>query len=334
MDGQRVAKAEQEHPQAPQLPPEAPISREVLDIGGEPFCLWTFGEGNKGTLLWLHATGFHSLCYSQMLARLAGVLQGWRVLALDQRGHGETRAAADPAGLDSWQPYIDTVLQLLPSLRQPVFLAGHSMGGTVSIEAAAHAPELVQMLGLVDPVLIHRPRLWHRLLFPGQIRHRNRMIERARTRRNSFASRQEALQSYLGRGIFATWPQPAVAAYVQGGTRAADGEENSKDPSALCLSCDPEWEARTFLASPGQNPWGALQQVRCPTVIAVASQDSTFSPFYRAKMAKWKQQPPLFVYQATHSLPMELPGDMALLLGGMALWPPKPETAGQNEGAC
>ena len=133
-----------------------------------------FGPADRTIdVVFLHANGFNALTYRSILGPLAA---GLRVLAVDQRGHGASRLEARPEGRRSWKDFRDDLVALLDALDQPpVVLSGHSMGGTVSLLAAAVRPQRVSSLVLFDPVIMpplvalyaHAPwtsgRLWKQM---------------------------------------------------------------------------------------------------------------------------------------------------------------------------
>lgn len=75
---------------------------------------------------------------------------GYRVIAPDQRGHGESDHA-NPDGGYATDRYVDDALALLNLLEvdQAVVL-GHSLGGAVTYCLAARAPERVRAMVVVD----------------------------------------------------------------------------------------------------------------------------------------------------------------------------------------
>ena len=210
-------------------------------------------------LVFLHANGFNALTYRAVLAPLAGRL---RILAIDQRGHGATTLGADPAERVNWHDFRDDLLALLTVLDlERVVLAGHSMGGTSSLLAAAAAPERVRRLVLLDPVIL--PAGAAKAAAKGHAP----LIEGARRRRAVFPSRPAALAAYRGRGAFATWPEGVVADFVAGGFRDLPSGE-------VALACDPAWEASSY-ASHGHDPWDAFRRSVCPIRILRAELEST-----------------------------------------------------------
>ena len=72
----------------------------------------------------------------------------FRIIAPDQRGHGQTTNA--PTGYD-WQSLSDDLAALLDLLEAPeVFVIGHSWGGHVSSNFAAHYPQRVKRQVMID----------------------------------------------------------------------------------------------------------------------------------------------------------------------------------------
>jgi pimeloyl-ACP methyl ester carboxylesterase len=83
-----------------------------------------------------------------MLSRIAGL--GFLVVAVDAAGHGDTWRL--PRNASSFTDRADSVLRTLDALGigQALFV-GHSMGGRMTIQLAARAPERVLAAVLFDP---------------------------------------------------------------------------------------------------------------------------------------------------------------------------------------
>ena len=224
-----------------------------------------WGRANRPyDLVFLHANGFNALTYRRILSPLG---DRYRVLAIDQRGHGASSLSTITHGRTDWLDFRDDLLALLEVLDlTDAVLAGHSMGGTTSMMAAAEAPARARGLILFDPVLLPlsaaveaaRPGAAHADLLRGALR-----------RRNAFPSRAAAAQAYRGRGAFATWPPDMLADYVTGGfiDSAAGG---------VVLACAPEWEASTFAShAHAAAAREALHRIACPAEILLAEKDTT-----------------------------------------------------------
>jgi len=83
-------------------------------------------------------------------------LSTYRVLSLDLRGHGDSDWG--PASDYSYRHYGDDVGRFIQTLEiGPVVLAGHSMGGMVSLVAAAEYPVEVGTLIVIDSMMQMSP---------------------------------------------------------------------------------------------------------------------------------------------------------------------------------
>ncbi len=90
----------------------------------------------------------------------------FRLLTLDCRGHGETRALGDPSRL-SFAQFADDLLALLEGLKlEQVALGGISMGAGVALNFALRYPRRVQALVLVRPAWLNRPLPDNLRLYP------------------------------------------------------------------------------------------------------------------------------------------------------------------------
>ncbi len=258
------------------------------------------GEERRGTVHFAHATGFNAETYRELLAALDPSLD---VYAMDARGHGLSEATADPKKLRSWAPYRKDLEAFVETLGRPTVLAGHSMGATVSLELAAARPDLVQGLVLIDPVIVppsHIPLLV--LARPLGLTERLIPISQAAARRRmEFPSKEAAVENYVGKGPFRTWPREWIEAYVDGGTVPTEN-------GAIRLSCDRLWESKSF-AKASINPYRAIKKLRCPITLIAREHDGP--PFTRASRdAFMKCQPDtrlLILQEASHFMTMEHP---------------------------
>jgi len=173
-----------------------------------------------------------------------------RILAYDLRGHGVSELPAVPEGREGWSDFADDLVALLETLDlREVVLAGHSMGGTVSLLAAAKAKARVRALALFEPVIDA----------PGPIRDPaalERVVSGALRRRNSFPSKEAAAESFVGKGAFAPWPREFIADFCEGGLRPlGDG--------TYALACSPQWEASNYETHP-HDVWDAVWRAPRP----------------------------------------------------------------------
>ena len=77
---------------------------------------------------------------------LVGV--GYRVVAMDCRGHGESGKPHDPAAYDHTIMMADAVAVMRAAQAEPAYVMGYSMGGYISIHLLLKHPELVRKLAI------------------------------------------------------------------------------------------------------------------------------------------------------------------------------------------
>ncbi len=114
-----------------------------LDIGGLSFHYIDWG-GDGPPLVMLHGLSGHARTWDHTAAALS---DRYRVLALDQRGHGDS----DWAPQYGFGPMAADLLAFIDALQlREVTLMGLSMGGIVSFVFAAANPERVRRLVVLD----------------------------------------------------------------------------------------------------------------------------------------------------------------------------------------
>jgi pimeloyl-ACP methyl ester carboxylesterase len=243
-------------------------------------------------VIFSHANGFNGRTYRSILSPLAATL---RILAIDLRGHGATTLPTVIEGRDGWVEFRDDLLALLATVAEaPVVLAGHSMGGTSSLMAAAADPQRVKALALFDPVVV--PVEMQR----GPAMLDNPLLQGALRRRATFPSKGAVVEAYRGRGAFRTWSEEQLADYVEAGFRDTGAGE-------VTLTCAPGWEASNF-GTHNYDAWAAFRESRCPIRILRAEVGSTFRlEGHEAELAALGRVAVETVPGTSHFLPMERP---------------------------
>ncbi|MBI1197363.1 MAG: alpha/beta fold hydrolase [Phenylobacterium sp.] len=282
-----------------------PRARRIeLPARGGAMAVLDFGPPDRPVdVVFSHANGFNARTYRTILAPLAPRL---RVLALDLRGHGGSTLPAVVEDHGGWNQYRDDLLALLAAETEgPVVLAGHSMGATTCLLAAAVEPARVKALALFDPVLFDHARAAREQ--SGD----NPLAQGADRRRAVFPDKAAAAAAYTGRGAFRSWSPEQLADYVEGGFRdTADGQ--------VTLSCAPAWEASNFRIH-GYDAWAAIRAIRRPVRMLRAETGSTAR--IDDNLEELAANPQLTVETVpgtTHFLPMERPDIVRAVIGDLA----------------
>ena len=186
-----------------------------------------WGDPSNPPLLMLHATGLCAWPWKPIARRLAG---NYRVLAFDQRGHGDTDRSDkgyrfEYAGEDL-AAIVDTM-----DLESPRVI-GHSSGGLAAIIASTILPDRFGRVVLVETrVSNDAPSA------PSQ--DLSRRAERTRMKRAIWESREAMFDAYRTRAAFKDWEDEPYRQFIDGGTRLLpDGRAE--------LKCHPETEATFY----------------------------------------------------------------------------------------
>ncbi|HUF81359.1 MAG TPA: alpha/beta hydrolase [Burkholderiales bacterium] len=131
----------------------APYASRFIEAGGLRLRYLEYGDGratgNRPVMLCLHGGAAHAHWFDFVAQDFLG---DYRVLALDQRGHGDSAWAVPPDY--SYDRYAADLAEVAGKLDLRDFvLIGHSMGGTVSLMYAAAYPGRVKQLIVVDSTL-------------------------------------------------------------------------------------------------------------------------------------------------------------------------------------
>ena len=180
-------------------------------------------------LLLFHATG---LCAAPWRPVARGLAQrGYRVLAFDQRGHGDTDPSDQGYRFEYAGADVAAIIGAL-GLERPAVM-GHSSGGLATIIAANLLPP-----GSIGPAVLVETRVSNDpATTPTQ--DLNRRAERTRMKRAVWESRDAMYAAYRQRAAFKDWQDEPFQAFIDGGTRLlSDGRAE--------LKCHPETEATFY----------------------------------------------------------------------------------------
>src|SRR5262245_10663927 len=118
----------------------------TFDVGGLALHALEWGEVGRPGLCLLHGGAAHAHWFDRVAGAFA---ERFHVVALDQRGHGESQWPAPPAyATENFVGDLGRVFDILGWER--VILAGHSMGGHNSMAFSAWHAERVRGLAVLD----------------------------------------------------------------------------------------------------------------------------------------------------------------------------------------
>lgn len=226
--------------------------REV-DVRAGGLAIRVHDHGGDGPdLVLVHATGFHGRIWDPFVPRLR---ERFRVVALDQRGHGDSDK---PEGGYEWARFGEDVLAVVDgiALDRPRAM-GHSAGGAALVLAETSRPGTFDRLVLMDPVTpFPDVRVWMR---DGQA---NPMVEGARRRRRIWGSHEEMIGRIRAGTPLSGWREEFLRAYVEHGTAA-------RPDGTFELKCPPEVEAQIYQMGGRHDGWERLSSITCPTLLLV-----------------------------------------------------------------
>ena len=254
------------------------------------------GAADGVPLIMLHGVGGNGWTWDALGSRLhASLGESFHLIGLDQRGSGDSDKPASGYEPDEFARDVLAVQDALGG--KPMVLVGHSRGGWLAAFIAAHWPERLSRLVLVDPA---------RLTFDSA-QDADDFYSPVRALLGPFASREAALKAARERDPRAQWTPARERTFLFGLQERPDGSLVGKTPPEVIdqLRAVREREDRV-----GPN----LHRATMPTLLLVAST----SPEKRLnqKLA-YKQHIPhaqLELLNGTHNLHNDLPDQVAELI--------------------
>ena len=276
------------------------VQEGTVDSGGVKLHYLDWG-GTGPPLILLHATGFLAKLWQPIAEQLT---DRYRVVAYDQRGHGDSDDVPDGYSFEQFAVDLQAVIEGL-GLDQPpgspgasISAAGHSGGASTIAVHAARYPGVIGRAVLIEPILPKRE--W-------MVGEANTRADGARKRRAVWSSTNEMFESYRARPPFDTWRQDMLLIYIEEGTRR-------REDGQVELKCPPQLEALYYEAVRQADFWPLLAKVQCPTLFVWGENGDL-----RARMGEGLENEvpnshTVSVPDTTHFLVMEKPDALAALL--------------------
>ena len=226
----------------------------MVTCNGMNFHYLDWGNEGAPVMVLLHGLRGHSHSWDDVAARFCG---DFHVLALDQRGRGETDWA--PRGDYSTNAFVADIEEFCYTLAIDRFtLVGHSMGGRNSMAFAGRNPDMLEKLVIVD--------IGPEIDPAGSARITREVVEVP----EEFNSFEDAFQHVNAQNRFAS--EPVMRRRLTYQTKELP---NGK----IGWRYDPEIreQRRNGTGAPPPDLWDPLSKVTCPTLIVRGSETDTLS---------------------------------------------------------
>lgn len=277
----------------------------TVDIDGDEFSVLEW-PGKSDPILLLHATGFHSRCWTQVVQQLGDQ----HIYAADLRFHGGSAAS----GAVSWTLMAEDIRQLVErlDLRNAVGV-GHSIGGHLVTRAAAALPDRFKQLVLIDPVIMAPERYDEMRETLANASATDHPVSR---RKNRWQDAQEMFERFTDKLPFSTWQTEVLKDYCDYALVPADEDDY------LALACDPLNEASIYLSQIGNEVvHEVIPTLRTPVTLLRAPQDQpgvegfASSPTWPDLARHIPNCREIYLSTMNHFIPMQDPALVARYIG-------------------
>lgn len=252
-------------------------------------------QGGQGVpILFAHANGYPPMSYRALFEALQDDCE---LRALE---HRPLWAGAEPPRRLRWQLFADDLLQAVAQdYAEPVWLMGHSMGGTIAALAADRDPARFAGLILLDPVVLP-----HRLLLATRLagKRRNPMVRRALRRPGRFDTLEAAFAFYRPKRAFSKLSDETLWDYVRASKRP-------REEGDVALRFSAAWEAAIYASVPRVQP--ALKRLKLPMLVLRGSSSDTLRPAVWRRWPRWQPAASLQEIPGGHLFPLEAPAETA-----------------------
>lgn len=271
-----------------------------IDVGNIKLAM-TEWSGTGDPVLLLHATGFHSRCWDQVVK----ALPGRHIYAVDLRFHG----SSGDAGEVDWAAMVQDLQILIEKLDlRNIIGAGHSIGGHLLARVSAAMKQRFKQLLLIDPV-IFSPTRYAAL---AQANYQDANEHPVSRRKNRWIDADEMYERFHDRMPFCTWQDAVLRDYCDHALRAHDSKQH------LQLACNPVKEAAIYIRQDGND---VIHQILCELTMPVTVMrakaakegafDLTMSPTWLELASTLPQAREIYLPEMNHFIPMQDPALVA-----------------------
>lgn len=271
--------------------------------------LFGISAGAGRPVICLHGITANAYVWLPVMERLA---RDFRVVAIDQRGHGRSDRPAG-AGYRAADFAADVAALIAALGGEPAILIGHSLGARNALAAAVAAPRSVAAVVAIDFVPFIEPAVFVQL------------AERVAGGDKRFAA-IAAVEDYL-RQRYPLLPGDAIARRARHGYRQTDdgGLVPLADAAAMAATC----------AGLTEDLAGTLSAITVPTLLMRGAASKLVSPeAFRRACALRPDLPATAIADADHYVPEEQPAAVvAAVLAFLGRNPPARRAGTASDGA-
>ena len=254
------------------------------------------------SIVFAHANGFPGGTYRQLFEAWRGA--GFAVHAIDKFGHDPRFPVTS-----NWPHLRDELLHFIErEVGGPAYMVGHSLGGYVSVLAAARRPDLAEGVILLDsPILAGWKARALQVAKAAGIGERLSPAHVSRRRRQQWPSAEAAFEHFAAKPLFAGWAPGVLRDYIASGTEPGPAHATPEQRLAFDRAVEteiyntlPHHMARVLRAHP----------LKCPAAFIKGSRSVEVRRVGLAATERLTQGR-ISTLEGTHLYPMERPADTA-----------------------
>ena len=238
-----------------------------------------------------HANGFPVETYNDLLNNLEGqVVSPIRIL-------GEGIQTVD----EGYEDFVDEVIEHASKTKGEGVAIGHSFGATLSLLAEARQPGLFKTVILLDPPLFSRTKMIIvNILRRLGLDYLVTPAKKSMKRRESFKSREEAMEYFSSKALFRDVTKSTIELYVKYGLEEIGGEYR--------LVISRERETDIYLNFPTRLP-NEISRIQGNLIYAnkVRLLDDADLKWWNKAMPRISSSP----FHGSHMFPFEKPKELA-----------------------
>ena len=282
-------------------------NRGTVQTGDIKMAYVEWNRDRKGvgpTLLLTHATGFHARMWDEVAIHLSD----FHIIAVDQRGHGES--TGEP--VSNWRVFGEDLVKLIEALELfEIVGVGHSMGGHATIDAAAKLPDRFRKIIAIDPV-VAPPEAYEDNTGASFA---SKEMNPASKRKEFFDSPAEMYERFVDRAPYKVFTKKMLTNYCTYGLKPVD-------TGGYRLACAPAMEASVYMTSRSNaGIFDSIRAIKIPVLIirarapdATSQMDFSLSPTWPKLAEQFSNARDVYLEDRTHFIPMEIPEDIAALI--------------------